>query len=97
MKVILKIYAHRKFAQHSFYSDLEDFRYMNPYANKNQLMIKIPGHVIHYLHDINYNTDKLRGWDVDVVEIMHNCVDQDVINSVIAPICNNGAEIFFIE
>jgi len=106
-KVILKIYRDARFKEPSIQNALESFQKDSSYlqnkydihtvkSNKRDMTIEIPGYKIYYVHNVNDNPHKIQGFRADVIEIMDNCLDQEVLRSVIYPMVNGGAELIFI-
>jgi hypothetical protein len=98
MKVILKIYKSRKLASEACKEDAAYFKKKygadGLYYNRTHGSIEIPGFKLLYFGDINNSAERFRGIRADIVEIIDNCVDQDVINEVIAPIVIDGELVF---
>ena len=103
-KTILKLYPNVKqralnvrSSQEAFKTDLkyfEDKHKDKVRFDKTQLIIQIPGYTIHYRGNVQVSPHIIQGFRADVVEIFENCVDQDFINEVIAPM---RCEVIFID
>jgi len=87
-------------AKKSFQQDAEYFQ--NKYgldeatANGRDMTIKVPGYIIYYMSNINEFPEKIQGFRADYIEIMNDCLDEDILNSVIYPMVYGGSELIFI-
>jgi len=101
-KIILKLYPTRKRTSESigskeaFEQDCSYFKRLSNelYANKSDMYLQFGNYRIYYRDNIEEYPHKIQGFRADVVEIFNNCVSDEILHSVIAPM---QAEVISID
>jgi hypothetical protein len=108
MKTIIKLYESMRPTEHGKIAAKKAFQKDSEYFQNKfgldkaisrgvDMTIEIPGYKIYYIAGINEFPHKIQGMRADTIEIIDNCVREDIINEVIAPMVHRGAELIFID